>query len=97
MAARPTTAQPLPMADATWRRVAKELDLSPQQLRIVELLLRAQRDKAIATTLGLSVPTVRTYLGRIFDRVGVADRMELVLRVFALAQQQMGSESRQSR
>ncbi len=84
------------MADATWRRVAKELGLSPQQRRIVELLLRAQRDKAIAATLGLSVPTVRTYMGRIFDRVGVADRMELVLRVFALAQQCASSESHQS-
>lgn len=94
MAARAPTVQPLPMSEAVWRRVAAELALSPQQRRIVELVLRAQRDKAIAETLGLSVPTVRTYLGRIFDRVGVADRMELVLRIFAMAQHETTSGSR---
>ena len=77
---------PLPMDETTWQEVACELALSPQQLRIVELILRGQQDREIAARLGVSFHTVRTYLKRIFDRAGVADRMALVLRVFALAQ-----------
>lgn len=79
-------AGPLPLDPALWAAVAKELRLAPQQERIVALLLRGMRDKQIARELGLSVPTVRTYLGRIFLRLGVQDRVELILRVFATAQ-----------
>ncbi|MBX3424269.1 MAG: helix-turn-helix transcriptional regulator [Pirellulales bacterium] len=75
----------LPCDAATWKRVAERLALSPQQKRIVELILCGKQDRDIAETLGLTVPTVRTYLTRVFARVGVTDRMDLVLQVFALA------------
>ena len=65
--------------------MAEELALSPQQRRIVELLLLGYQDKQIAKELTISVPTVRTYLKRIFDRVGVADRVGLLLHLFAMA------------
>jgi len=74
-------------------RSSRRLALSPQQIRIVELLLRNKQDKEIAAELGLSFPTVRTYLRRIFDRVGVEDRTGLVLHVFALAQDRIVSKS----
>lgn len=74
------------MDKATWQRVANDLLLSPQQTRIVELILRGHQDKEIAAELSLSVPTVRTYLTRIFARTEVVDRMALVLRIFAMAQ-----------
>jgi len=64
-------------------RAARALDLPPQQARIVSLILQGKRDKQIAAAMGLQRPTVRTHLARIFSRLGVADRMELVLRVFA--------------
>ena len=44
-------------------------------------------DQQIAATMEISVPTVRTYLGRIFTRLGVRDRMELVLRILAMTQE----------
>lgn len=75
---------PLPLSQESWQDIAETLFLSPQQIRIVELLLRGQRDKEIA---GLSHPTVRTYLKRIFDRVDVSDRVALILHIFAMAQQ----------
>jgi len=78
------------MDKATWQALAKQLALSPQQTRIVELILRGHQDKEIAAELSLSVPTVRTYLTRIFDRLGVTDRMGLVLHVFSLAQRRAG-------
>ncbi|MGE0366577.1 MAG: response regulator transcription factor [Phycisphaerales bacterium] len=76
-----------PFTETVWLHVALALRLAPQQSRIVELLLQGKRDKQIATELGLTIPTVRTYLARTFQRVGVADRVELILRVFAVAEQ----------
>ena len=78
---------PLPMDQATWQAITETLAFSPQHTRIVELILRGRKDKEIATELGLSVFTVRTYNKRIFDRVGVSDRLFLVLRIFAMAQE----------
>lgn len=75
----------LPLPADVWAKVVQSLALSPQQARIVEALLRGMRDKQIAHEIGLTTPTVRTYLGRIFRRVGVKDRVELILRVFSIA------------
>lgn len=44
--------------------------------------MRGQGNKQIARELGLAIPTVKTYLDRTCRRVGVADRMQLVVRVF---------------
>ncbi len=63
------------------------MKLSPQQERIVELILRNCRDKQIAAEMKLKVPTVRTHLARMFQRIGVEDRMELVLAIFAASHQ----------
>ena len=84
---------PLPMSPTTWREIAADLALSHQQKRIVELILCGQQDKEIAATLTLSVPTIRTYLRRIFDRCGVDDRLSLVLLIFARAQTLVSADS----
>jgi DNA-binding NarL/FixJ family response regulator len=75
----------LPLSPEKWQQLVETLQLPPQQIRIVELLLRNYCDKQIAAALGLKVPTVRTYLHRIFERLGVGDRIELVLRLFAMS------------
>jgi DNA-binding NarL/FixJ family response regulator len=76
-----------PLSEPAWNKLADELALSPQQSRIVRLVLSGWPDKAIAKELGLSLATVRTYLARIFLRLGVADRVELILFVFRLSVQ----------
>jgi hypothetical protein len=45
------------------------------------LILENKGDKQIAAELGLSRATVRTYVGRLFVRLGVGDRVALVVRV----------------
>jgi DNA-binding NarL/FixJ family response regulator len=75
----------LPLPHDKWRQIADSLELPPRQARIVELILRNYCDKQIAAAMGLKVPTVRTYLTRIFHRLKVADRMELVLRIFTIS------------
>ena len=82
----------LPLPAERWAAIARQLHLAPQQQRIVELILRRFQDKQIAAELGLGLPTIRTYLQRVFHRVGVVDRMELVLMVFALSHSMQATE-----
>jgi DNA-binding NarL/FixJ family response regulator len=75
----------LPFTPDKWQRLIHALRLPPQQLRVVELILRNKCDKQIADAMGLKKPTVRTYMQRIFARMGVCDRVELVLKLCALS------------
>jgi DNA-binding CsgD family transcriptional regulator len=76
---------PLPIDAARWAAVVAYLALPPQQARIAELVLRGMRDKQIMAELGISRPTLRTYLSRLFLKAGVEGRVELVIRLFTLA------------
>ena len=76
------------LAPAEWAHVVRVLRFSQQQARITELILHAKRDKEIAAALGVNVWTIRTHLSRIFARLDVADRVELLLLVFAVARSQ---------
>ena len=57
----------------------EQLDLPRRQGQIVRCLLRGKSDKEISATLGISVPTVRTHMSRLFRKFGVSDRVELIL------------------
>ncbi len=70
----------------------RELGFPPQQARIVELILEGRKDKQIAAAMGLRVSTVRTHLSRLFDRTDSADRVELLLRVFACVYKPCGEK-----
>lgn len=65
----------------------RALALSPKQGRVVQHLFDGKRDKQIAAAMGLSVWTVRSHLTKIFSRADVADRAELVLKVFRLVRE----------
>ena len=64
-----------------WLELVNELSLSPRQAEVVRCLFLGHSDKQIARELKISVPTVRTYLSRLFARFDVQDRTELVLYV----------------
>jgi DNA-binding CsgD family transcriptional regulator len=76
----------LPLPAEQWKHLLKTLHLPPQQVRIVELILRNYCDKQIAAVMGIGIPTVRSYLGRLFIRFNVTNRSGLLLRIFALSQ-----------
>lgn len=84
------TSRPIPaplLAAEEWQSIIKIFKLSPQQARIVELILQGKKHKQIALELALSESTVQTYLGRLFTRLGIADRTELILHIFAAIRQ----------
>lgn len=77
--------KPSPLDPSTWAGVVTMLALPPRQAAVVELVIRGASDKQIAEELGLAVSTVRDYLGRIFRRLDVQDRIGLAVRVMATA------------
>lgn len=76
---------PLPLKASHWQAVCKALELSRQQCRIVELLLRSASHKQIATVVGITEPTLKTYLERIAARTGTRGSMQLAMRVLAVS------------
>jgi DNA-binding NarL/FixJ family response regulator len=80
-----------------WKHVTSRFEFSPQQVRVVELIMESKADKQIAREMRVGVPTVRTYLTRIFQRTGATDRIGVVMRVFACVRelrQQAGGNSK---
>lgn len=53
--------------------------LSSQELRVLEAVASGQTDKEVATTLGLQTKTVRNYLDRVFEKLGVNTRTQAAL------------------
>ena len=66
-----------------WRSLAAGLGLSPRECGIVRGVFDGASEKDIAERLGLSPHTVHTYLWRIYRKLHVQSREELLVRVFA--------------
>ena len=56
--------------------------LSKREAEVVRLVAEGMTNRGISVQLGLSEHTVRNYLFRIFDKLGVSTRVELVLYCF---------------
>jgi len=53
-------------------------NLSPRQSEILALMAEGYSDKEIARKIGVSYPTVRTHIDRIFREYGLRNRTEAV-------------------
>jgi DNA-binding CsgD family transcriptional regulator len=58
-------------AEATWK------DLSVREQEVARAVCQGLTDKEIARRMAVGVPTVRTYLRRIFDKLGIERRSAL--------------------
>lgn len=66
--------------------------LSIRERQVVELVSRGMTNKEIAAELSISISTTKTHIGRIFKRLGISSRRELLPRFFKLAGAQPESE-----
>jgi DNA-binding CsgD family transcriptional regulator len=55
--------------------------LSARESQIVELVCRGAANRDIARSLGIAVTTAKKHLGRIFDKVGVDSRAQLMAKL----------------
>jgi DNA-binding CsgD family transcriptional regulator len=58
---------------------ARRVALTQREGQLVSLLSQGLKNKEIATMLTISEGTVKVYLSRLFQKVGVKDRFELAL------------------
>jgi DNA-binding CsgD family transcriptional regulator len=59
------------------------LGLSRREVEVLQCVVGDNHEREIATTLGLSRHTIRTYLKRLRAKLGVGGRVQSVKKVFA--------------
>jgi two-component system, NarL family, nitrate/nitrite response regulator NarL len=68
-----------------------EAILSKREQDVVRCVAEGQSNREIASSLGLTEHTVKNYLFRIFDKLGVSSRVEVVLYVYRFRKDWMGA------
>jgi len=53
--------------------------LSPKEMNIISCITQGKRNKEIAFQLGTTEQVIKNYLRKIYDKLGVSDRLELAL------------------
>jgi DNA-binding NarL/FixJ family response regulator len=66
-------------------QTVKRAPLTPRERDVVTLLVGGSSTREIAAETGLTVSTVNTYLKRIFSKLGVHSRVELIARMAGTA------------
>ena len=65
-----------------WGRIAKSLRLSPRESQVVRCIFDSLAESAIAAEAGISRHTVHSYVRRVYYKLGIHDRCDLLIRVF---------------
>lgn len=65
------------LGDTRGRRAGPRIELSGQERQVLGRVAAGERDQDIATAMGISVRTVRSYLDRIRDKVGARRRADM--------------------
>ena len=71
---------------AFWLVLAAEYRVSPREVQVAEALRKRLSRPAIAEALQCAVGTVRVYIDRLYRKMGVKDRLELLIRLTQAAQ-----------
>lgn len=69
----PTAASQTPM-----QAFVKRFGLTPSETRVLMALMEGKNPRAIAAAQGVSMPTVRTHLHRLYDKTGTAGQADIV-------------------
>ena len=67
---------------AQWQSIAAALGLSDRQLEVIRCVFDGLDEASISRELDLSRHTVHTYLDRLYKKLHVNSRCELIVRVF---------------
>ncbi len=70
------------VSEGQWRRLAEKLQLSERQLQIIQRMFDDSSEARIGLELGISEHTVHTHIERLYRKLGVSSRCELLVRVF---------------
>jgi DNA-binding CsgD family transcriptional regulator len=68
---------------SVWPQLGTALRLSPREMQIVQGVFEDRKEESIAYELGISPHTVNTYFQRLYAKLRVSSRPQLILRVMA--------------
>ena len=71
------------ISEEGWRAIGQSLHLSARESQIVKGVFDDLKDCAIAEELGISRHTVHTHMRRIYRKLAIAGRVQLIVQVFA--------------
>jgi DNA-binding CsgD family transcriptional regulator len=66
-----------------WSRLRHSLKLSARELQIVQGIFEDQKQESIAFALGISPHSVNTYMQRIYAKLRIGSRPQLIVRVMS--------------
>jgi DNA-binding NarL/FixJ family response regulator len=67
-----------------WERLGSNLGLSRRELQVVQGVFEDHKEENIAFTLGISPHTVNTYMQRVYSKLGVSSRPQLIVRIVSI-------------
>ena len=70
-------------SDAVWKRLAAKLALSKREVQIVRAMFEDLKESMIARRLRLSPHTVHTYIERLYGKLGVRSRTQVLFIIFS--------------
>jgi len=68
---------------AEWERISESLEFTKRESDVVRGALDDKKDSSIAQELGISANTVHSHIRRVYSKLGVSSRAQLVARVLA--------------
>ena len=73
-----------PIAPTPMQAFVKRFGLTPSETRVLMALMEGKSPGAIAATQGVSMPTIRTHLSRLYDKTGTGSQAGVVRMVAGL-------------
>lgn len=70
------------LSETAWTTIVRSLRLSAREADVVELILSGHTETEMAMTLKISRHTVHSHLERLYRKLGVTDRCQVVVRIF---------------
>ena len=70
------------ISEEGWLAIGQSLNLSARESQIVQGVFDDLKDCAIAEELGISRHTVHTHMRRIYRKLAIAGRVQLIVQVF---------------
>lgn len=70
------------IAPEVWQSIGNSLMLTERELQIVQCIFDDQKQLAIGREVGISPHTVHTYIERLYRKLNVSSRSQLIIRVF---------------
>jgi DNA-binding NarL/FixJ family response regulator len=69
-----------------WKHIQKCYNFSERKMQILKLLFEGLENDKIAKMLKIRYNTVKAHFGNIYQRVGVQNKVQLVIQLFTIVQ-----------